>query len=275
MPAQRIVLDARCRTAHETLPYDAMDPRGWHRRARAVCDAPPCIIAAYAPLASRTFAKLSAAVKTGGPHPILAVGDLGLGFALDERRQSVVSVEAAALLQLVALTPGTPCPTPAPLAAMQGTWSAGMCLVAFASRTGWRGAFAERRLWSAVLLSEGADDAGTTCCKPAVRGWYPAAVLDDLRGCVGAELVSTAARTIAARGFDGAPDLVLWHGAPPALWCVEVKSATDRLRAAQVKMLDALSRLPNVRCTVCGPASALKRAADDLARGDGSGDETP
>ena len=71
------------------------------------------------------------------------------------------------------------------------------------------------------------------------------------------------------------PDLVLWHGAPPTLWCVEVKSATDRLRAAQVKMLDALSRLPNVRCTVCGPASALKRAADDLARGDGSGDETP
>ena len=56
--------------------------------------------------------------------------------------------------------------------------------------------------------------------------------LEDLKACIGAETVMQVAATVADLGFDGAPDLVLYR--PGTLWFVEVKSATDNLREAQV-----------------------------------------
>ena len=81
---------------------------------------------------------------------------------------------------------------------------------------------------------------------------------------VGEDVVDKAADTVAQHGFDGAPDLVLYHPAPPRLWCVEVKSATDKLRSAQLRMLQGLSQIDGVTCQICSPRSALKRFSNAL-----------
>ena len=61
-----------------------------------------------------------------------------------------------------------------------------------------------------------------------------------LAACVGKELSSQVAATVAEHGYDGAPDLVLYRREPATLWFVEVKSATDSLRENQVKMMKQL-----------------------------------
>ena len=255
-------------TATETLSYDAMDMRGWYQRTRAVHDAPPSILAAYVPLASTIFAKQCQHVASGDTN-ILAMGDVGLGLALDERRNPTISTEATALVQLIS-TPGEPQATPHALKCLHATWTSGQCLFLFNPATGWRGTFAEHRLWSALLLSDG-QSIKTPYCKPVVRAWHPLPILEDLKACLG-ETVEKVASKIAEIGFDGAPDLVLYR--PDALWFVEVKSATDRLRENQVEMIRQLSRIPSVKCSICCPASARKRMAEAMME-DSDGYDSP
>ena len=243
-----IELRAKGWTATETLPYDALDVHAWHRRARAAYAAPPSVVRAYLPLAARPFATQCPAPEAEA-EGVLALGDLGLGLALDERRTAVVSVEAAALYELVQ-APGERAALPAPLAALQATWAAGACLLMACEATGWRGLFAEHRVWTALL-----GGGKTPYPLPAIRGWYPPAVLADLRACVGEARLARLARLVARHGFDGAPDLLLY--APGRLRLVEVKSATDRVTDAQRAMLAALARHADVR--ICCPSSARKR----------------
>ena len=259
-----IELHAEGRRTDESLPYDAMDVRCWSRRARVVYEAPPSILATYRPLSSGTFAKLCA-VSTPEVHDssITTIGDVGLGLSLDENRKPVVSVETAALYQLVQ-TPGEAEDVPPEwLSRLQSQWTSGMCVFMHHAKTGWRGCFAEHRLWSAILLS-GNGAIKTPYCKPTVRAWLPDAILADLKACVGAELVMTVAATVADMGFDGAPDLVLYHHGK--LWFVEVKSATDNIRESQVQMMKKLSRIKGVDCQVCCPAPARKRMASAMAQ---------
>ena len=260
--ADVVELHAHGHTATTTLPYDVMDAKGWHRRARIVYPAPQCIVDTYRPLASRVFATQCRG-GNGEKSPIVAVGDVGLGFALDENRTPVVSVETAALLQLVQ-TKGGAEKTPKWVDEMRDTWASGQCLTIFHEQTGWRGAFSEHRLWSSILVRE-QTVVKTPYPTPTVRGWFPKPIIDDLVACVGAVTIDHVASIIADLGFDGAPDLVLWRSG--ILMVVEVKSATDRLRDTQVEMLKTLSRVDGVRCQVICPAGALKRmhATMDLA----------
>ena len=226
-----IELRAKCHTTDAILPYDAMDVRAWQRRVRVVSAAPPSIVASYVPLASATFTKLCTSTYSYDSDSMIIIGDVGLNFALDERKQPVMSVEAAALYQLMS-SPGEPEAIPDWLTQLQASWTSGQCLFMFNPETGWRGCSAEHKLRSAVLLAD-AKPIKTPYCKPHVRAWFPPAILDDMKMCVGAELVSQVASTIASLGFDGAPDLVLYRKS--TLWFVEVKSTTDSLREAQVR----------------------------------------
>lgn len=250
-----VVLTAHGRTSTTTLPYDAMDAKGWHRRARVVYDAPPSLVASYLPLASKVFATQYRGEDEVVPHEVASiVGDLGLSFALDEARQPVVSVEAIALHQLLVSAATSIAEAPAWMSALEATWTSGQCLTILHSE--WRGCVSEHRLWSAYLLRHG-EAIKTPYSKPTVRAWVPDAVLDDLIECVGAATVDRVATTISDLGFDGAPDLVLWTS--HRLWLVEVKSASDRLRDTQSQMLKELSRLDHVTCSICCPEAARKR----------------
>ena len=83
------------------------------------------------------------------------------------------------------------------------------------------------------------------------------------------------ARKISELGFDGSPDLVLYHS--NRLIFVEVKSASDALRPNQITMLRELSSCdPCVSCHLCCPASARKRFAavmESALQRDSSSDE--
>ena len=272
--AERIVeLHAKGRTASQTLPYDAIDVQAWNRRARIVYTPPPSLLASYQPLVSATFAKLCQTapgdVTEDGPV-VIPVGDLGLGLALDEDRKPIVSVETVALLQLVK-TQGAADVAPEWLAPLQQSWTSGQCLFVFCAATGWRGCFAEHRLWSAIMLRESSETMlKTPYAKPVVRSWMSPLILDDLAACVGKTLSLQVAATVAEHGYDGAPDLVLYRREPATLWFVEVKSASDSLRENQVKMMKQLSRIAGVHCSVCCPGSALKRMASAMAHQDSS-----
>jgi hypothetical protein len=267
-----IDLHAPGRTATSLLPYDAMDLKsGWHRRARVVYGAPPEILATYLPLASGTFVKQyrGDAVEKG-ESTITAVGDVGLGLALDENRTAVVSVECIALQQLIQETEGTPEATPEWLTRLASTWTSNQVLFMHNSSTGWRGIFAEHRLWSSLLLSENAS-VKTPHSKPTVRAWAPSPILDDMKACVGKETIAEVAQTIAEMNFDGAPDLVLYRN--DQLWFVEVKSSTDHLRQSQVEMLTRLKRIGKVTCSICCPNAARKRMAATMEAFTESSDE--
>ena len=126
-----VELNAHGRTATSLLPYDAMDLKsGWQRRARVVYPAPQCIVDTYRPLASRVFATQCRGGNGGKESPIVAVGDVGLGFALDENRTPVVSVETAALLQLVQTKGGVEM-APKWVDEMRDTWASGQSLTLF------------------------------------------------------------------------------------------------------------------------------------------------
>ena len=273
--ADRVIeLHAKGRTASQTLPYDAMDVQAWHRRARVVYTPPQSLLASYQPLVSATFAKLCQPAPcdvTEDAPVVIPVGDLGLGLALDEDRRPVVSVEAVTLLQLVQTTAGAADVAPEWLAPLQQSWASGQCFFLFCAATGWRGCFAEHRLWSAVTLRESSGAIlKTPYAKPIVRSWMAPFILDDLAACVGKALCSQVAATVADQGYDGAPDLVLYRREPATVWLVEVKSATDSLRENQVKMMKQLSKIAGVHCSVCCPSSALKRMASAIAQQDSS-----
>ena len=257
MERQVLELEACGKRVDSTLPYDALHVNAWHRRTRAVYPAPPCILHTYPTLASKVFATLARgnAQPNAQTDDVVAVGDLGLGFALDPSYVPVVSVEATALYQLVTQTAGASEETPAWLQKLQGEWTAGMALVLFCKATGWRGAFAEHRLWSCILLREGGA-VRTPYAKAVVRGWFPPAILADLDACVGKNKVAKVASAIAEMGFEGAPDLCLWRR--NELWLVECKSANDQVKEVQRRMIQRLWKL-GVRCQLCAPKSALKR----------------
>lgn len=265
------IIDLRApgRTATTTLPYDVMDAKGWHRRTRIVYPAPQCIVDTYRPLASRVFAIQCRGGNGGKESPIVAVGDVGLAFALDENRTPVVSVETAALLQLVQTEGGAEM-APKWVDEMRDTWASGQCLTLFHEQTGWRGAYSEHRLWSSILVRE-QTVVKTPYPTPTVRGWFPKTVIDDLVACVGEETIEQVAQTMAEMNFDGASDLVLWRN--DHLWFVEVKSETDHLRQSQVEMLSRLKRIGKVTCSICCPSAARKRMAATMEAFTESSDE--
>tara|TARA_Y100000748_G_scaffold296528_1_gene289458 strand:+ start:990 stop:1232 length:243 start_codon:yes stop_codon:yes gene_type:complete len=77
---------------------------------------------------------------------------------------------------------------------------------------------------------------------------------------------------VAEMGFDGALDLVLYHN--DTIWFVEVKSATDKLKPHQLRMMQELSKFQNVTCQICCPKSALKRFASVILSNDDSSNES-
>ena len=256
-----VTLTSRGRRADRLLPYDAVDASsGWLNRVRSVHDVSPDLLHLYLPLACATFSRLCVHDRATVDSSWIVSGDVGLGLALDEQRRPVQSVEAAALFQLVQ-TSGAP-DRSTHLESLRDTWASGQCLVMHLPLTGWRGCFAEHRLWSAVLVSKG-KTTKTPHAKPMVRAWAPTLLLEDLMECIGEEVVHRVASKVAELGFDGAPDLLLYRRTPATLWFVEVKSATDNLRPNQVAMLRELERLSDarclVRCKVCCPAETRKR----------------
>ena len=148
-----------------------------------------------------------------------------------------------ALHQLLLETHGAPEATPEWLTRLEATWTSDQCLFMYNADTGWRGCFAEHRLWSSVLLRENTS-VKTPHAKPTVRAWFPSPILDDLATCVGHEIIATVAAVVADMGYDGSPDLVVYR--PDRLRLIEVKSATDHLKGPQVEMLSRLARIDKV-----------------------------
>lgn len=251
-------------TSGETFAYDEIGLQSWHRRPRVMYTVPDHVLKMYIPLASKTFQKLSKhnidTSSSTTSSSIHVIGEIGMGFALDESRMPRMSVEAAALYQLVQ-SPSTddqpPVSAPIWIQDLEQSWTHQMSLFMFNSQTGWRGCFAEHRLWSSLLLEN--TDIKTPYAKPTIRSWFPIQILNDFRDCVGEDLALEVASKVAEMGFDGAPDLVLY--CHDIIWFVEVKSATDKLKPHQLRMMQELSKIRKVTCQICCPKSALKRLA--------------
>lgn len=247
----------------ENLPYHEIDPKAWQRRVRVVYPVPLCIRNSYIHLSSQTFRRFIGKQDNTDEDiisdNIIPIGDVGLNFVLDDSKKLGISIEAHALLQLVN-TEGKQTVTPNWLFRLRKEWVHGMSLFVFNSQTGWRGCFAEYKLWVAILMSENVK-VKTPYSTPVIRSWFSLHVINDLYECLGKEHIMNIAETISHLGFDGAPDLLLYKKNPPLLWFVEVKSATDCLRSNQLNMMQHLSKHENTTCQICCPSSALKRFA--------------
>ncbi|MDC0525416.1 VRR-NUC domain-containing protein [bacterium] len=253
------VLESRELNVPTTLPYDAILPSAWLQRPRRCVRAPDYLVASYRDSCSRVVRnKLPAVTDTAGT--VRMQGFLGLGLSLGPNYDPVISVEAASILQLVRSSPGeASAPNPFPSRKL-----AHECFHAYDETTGWRGCFAEGKLWSALLLHSGEDvDTLKTPYAPAiVRGWYSPELLDDLLSIPRALEV---AYTVRDAGFDGAPDLAFWHPTQ-SLRLVEVKSSTDHVKPTQAKMMSLL-KTHDIDVSLCCTPSAAKRLAP-IASGD-------
>ena len=261
-----IVLNTLGATSQETYPYHEVALE-WHKRSRAMFPCPQTILATYLPLASATFHKFRdpTALGTADDKKILVLGDNGLNFALNDRRQPSISIEAAALFQLVnTLQNLSPLEPPTWLQTLQNTWTHSMCLFMFNTANGFRGIFAEHRFWAALLLHKQQDKKGlkTPYSVPLIRSWCHTAILDDFTACVGDDVAMRIAQAVAQQNFDGAPDLLLYSPNTTVIWMVEVKSSTDTLKPKQLAMLQALSCLPYVSCQICCPQSVKAKFAN-------------
>lgn len=266
-------------TSSETFAYNEIGLQAWQRRPRVMYAVPAHVLEKYMPLASKTFQNLSShntADESATTSNIHVIGDIGMGFALDESRIPRMSVEAAALHQLVQSEKHSSHEISVPkwMIDLEQTWTHQMSLFMFDSQTGWRGCFAEHRLWSSLILHMKIDipNLKTPYAKPTVRGWFSAEVLNDFQECVSPELAEIVATKIAEMGYDGAPDLVLYHQG--TIRFVEVKSANDKLRPHQLRMMQELSKIPNVICQICCPKTALKRFASVTLSDEVDDDET-
>lgn len=258
-----ILLDAVPYSSGQTFAYDEVSVSAWHNRPRSVYNMPDSLFSMYLPLVSSTFSKLCSCETQYSGNSITSVGDLGLGFVLDDSKRPMMSVEGAALFQLVHMA-GNADTTPPWLESLRNTWTQKMCLFMFNPITGWKGCFAEHRLWSAVLyrISKNRESLKTPYSVPAIRSWFTEDTLNDLIDCVGQELVMEVANIVAQHNFDGAPDLVLYRRNPVTLMLVEVKSANDKMRKEQVDLLRKLSNIDGVVCKICCHRSAIKRFGD-------------
>jgi len=241
-----VPLDVKCYTTAQTFAFDEVNPRTWQLKHKVVTAAPLDLHSIYLPLASKTFAKMCpkqdvVSVKT------TMIGTVGLGLCLDDRRDTVISIEAGALLQVIGQGDEDPA------ANLPGNWACGHCFT-ICNGT-WRGCCTEHRLWTAILVSEGME-VKTPYSIPVIRGWFHEQVLADLMACIGKETVVDIAHCVAEGGFDGAPDLVTWTSGE--LQCYEVKSSNDTLRDNQVQMMRRLTSL-GISCKLICPESAAKR----------------
>ena len=262
-----IALNSVGTTSEETYPYYEVALQ-WHKRPRVMFPCPQTILDAYLPLASATFHNFRdrTAIRTEGNNDkkIYVLGDKGLNFALTDTRQPCISIEATALFELVQLISACPsADTPKWIETLQDTWTHDMCLFMFNPENGFRGVFAEHRFWAALLLHRHKDEhrLKTPYSVPQIRSWCPTEILDDFTACVGEELAMQVAHTVADQNFDGAPDLFLYGSKGLVIWFVEVKSASDTLKAAQLAMLQALSSLDRVKCQICCPESVRSKFA--------------
>jgi hypothetical protein len=269
------------RAVDKTLPYDAATVKEWHRQPRRMHAAPPPLLYAYGPIAALPFrelvddesVKLAIRADYRRAPPVFAAGDVGLGLALDATlpHPPLVSVEAAALYQLVQEadgggSEGDAAGCAALARALHAEWVHGMCAVMTCEATGWRGCFAEHRIWSALLRRHDADAAlRTPHAHSVVRGWYPPVVLDDLEACVGRVTALDVARRVADLDFNGAPDLLLYRRG--RLRFVEVKSASDRFKSEQLAMMRNLLAVPGATYEICAPRRHLARLEGEVAAG--------
>lgn len=271
-----IELKSKGQTSQETFPYHEVGLQNWHKRPRVVYPIPVDILNSYLPLASATFHRLNKyqpdQPSTEKKVNLFVLGDVGLGFVLNDAREPKMSVEAAALYELIQ-TSGSPSNNASLVESLRSKWYHQMSLFMMNVQTGWRGCFAEHRLWSSIIVNaKDTTKLKTPYSIPQVRGWFASEILQDFEYCVGSELMWTVTRKIAEMGFDGAPDLVLYRADPATIWFVEVKSATDQLRETQTKMMQALSKIPNVQCHICCPKNALKRFASAMRNTDHGSD---
>jgi hypothetical protein len=263
--------------------------QNWHKRPRVTYDVPDDILQSYFPLGSMPFKKLCAEKvneSTVSQCNVHVIGDIGMGFALNVFRKPCMSVEAVALYQIIqncdqeikvetkavetkavetkAVETKVAEITSIPdwLIKLKTAWHHPMSLFMLNERNGWRGCFAEHRLWSAVLYrNREKAQLKTPYAVPIIRSWFSPEVLNDFEQSVGVKFAMTVAHTIARMNYDGAPDLVLYHAAYQKIYFVEVKSATDTLKENQIKMMQALSDIPNVDCKICCPKQAIKKFA--------------
>jgi hypothetical protein len=274
-------LETEGRAVDSTLPYDATTAKEWHRQPRRMHAVPPPLLYSYSLLAATPFRtlldgeSLKRAIRDNYQRapPVFAAGDVGLGLVLDATRPHppLVSVEAAALYQLVQEADGggdggDAAGCAALASALHAEWVHGMCAVMACEATGWRGCFAEHRIWSALLRRHDADARlRTPHAQSVVRGWYPPVVLDDLEACVGTVTALDVARRVADLQFNGAPDLLLYRRG--RLRFVEVKSASDRFKPEQLAMMRNLLDVPGATYEVCAPRRHLARLERQLEAG--------
>lgn len=268
-------------TSNETFPYHEVGLRNWHKRPRVTYAVPDDILQCYLPLVSETFKRLCVQPTAQGKDTIKVhvMGDVGMGFALNEFHKPCMSVEAAALYQII-----QDCDEklekveeqqsiPTWLQKLKNDWHHPMSLFMFNESSGWRGCFAEYRLWSALLYrNHQKAQLKTPYAVPIIRSWFPPEVLHDFEQSVGLEFAMMVANTVARMHYDGAPDIVLYRADYPKICFVEVKSASDTLKEDQIKMMQALSEIPNVECQICCPKQAMKRFASVAFSGDSDSD---
>ena len=276
------LLDGDGIECYERVEFNEVDARSTKRDKRILYPVPVSVIGAYLAESSGPFRRrldpiLLGSSRTPTSGQVLCAGDAGLVLCTcvsmrspppPHGRTMLMSVEAAALYQLVspkrlveagdASRPyhsggeerqddwqGDPQMLPDAIArykALSRSWSAGMNLVMACPNSGWRGCYAEKRLWLAVSLRMGHSElVKTDYALSSVRSWFPAEVLDDLIACASHKTLLRLAKIVSDHKFEGAPDLVLWR--PGSLRIVEVKSQLDDLKDAQVTMLTALARV--------------------------------
>jgi hypothetical protein len=270
------LLDGDGSVCHERVEFNEVDARSTKRDKRILYPVPVSVIGAYLAESSGPFRRrldpmLLGSSRTPTSGQVLCAGDAGLVLCTcvaPPMRCMLMSVEAAALYQLVspkrlvesgdASRPyhsvgeewqddwqGDPQMLPDAIArfkALSRSWSAGMNLVMACPNSGWRGCYAEKRLWLAVSLRMGQSElVQTDYALSSVRSWFPTEVLDDLIACASRETLQRLAKIVCDHKFEGAPDLVLWR--PGSLRIVEVKSQLDDIKDAQVTMLTALGRV--------------------------------
>ena len=193
-------------------------------------------------------------------------GGIGLNLSSHGAGVFTLGVEAACLIELLS-TRGSKGEV---LAVPFWTEAHALCVC----HMGWRGAFAEYRLWVALywwLTPEAIEAPVVEATLPMIRGWFSEAVLRDLVTCVGAPKIMELLAVVADHQYAGAPDLCLWC-ADGAIEFHEVKSSQDALRPEQSNMLRALARIAPTAVIV---TAELTRAVEKRCRPESDGEETP
>lgn len=117
------------------------------------------------------------------------------------------------------------------------SWNSQQCVVGYNNVTGWRGVYAENRLWKSLANYTG--DTITDPVPSVIRSWYPQKVLQDIIKSVGLAKIKQILAIMKTHSWKGCPDLVLWN--QNGVIFVEVKSSTDCMRPDQEALMENLT----------------------------------